>query len=609
MDRMTTTLTAGALALACALPVCAAGYTIADIAPEKSMIVVGANDMTAVKAAFDRTGFKNIWDNKAIRDWATEALGSQMQDMKTDLENLGVDVDEFMVAPEGAMGVAVWFNDEPDAEEDGGMLFFADFGDKADGFEAQLKRIMDEGEDKGTHTVDQVDFGDTTIWTLEAVEDEDADEDDDAWEEEWNDDAWMDEGWDGGNADPFGMKSASIARMGNTMFVCSDLAQLERALEIVEDEAFGEGLAADADYRSAMTAIGDSHIYANIRAGELIESLAADFAMFAPLIEQVGLDAITGLSIGAQLDTDDAMLEGRYALLTSEKKGLVALFDNPPMRIAPPAFVNADAATFSAFQFNFSRLLPTVERALNAMPPAEAGQAIMMFEQLKMMMGPLFTSIGPEIYTVANITKPFGAESQKSILMIRASDEPAINQTIQSFGPMMGLGSRDFLGNTIWSPPAGGGMLGPMPSIGIGAGFLYMGDEEGVENAMRAVARGAGEGLAETPSFKNVAATLGNEAVAYGFTSTKQTMEYTEWTMKNMREIIEAQIMAQPGMQDLDPQWREDILKEAMADIPEFMQNMPSLDPITDNMGDAAFELHATDRGFEGRWMILRPGK
>jgi len=191
--------------------------------------------------------------------------------------------------------------------------------------------------------------------------------------------------------------------------------------------------------------------------------------------------------------------------------------------------------------------------------------------------------------------------SQTGFVAIKSGDAASVNQAIQSIAPMVGLASRDFLGNTIWSAPAGGFVQ--IPTIGVGGGHIFIGPETAIENALRANEGG----LADEQGFQDAVAPLGGTAMAFGFTDIRKAMEYAEWTMKNTRSMIEAKVNAMPGIEELGPEFKQQIIDEQMAAVPEFMQDLPSLDAITENIGNGAFEMHSTDEGFTGRWLMHRP--
>ena len=601
----------------------AQNITIADVAPGESMIVIGANNMAQTKNAFDRTGLKNIWDDRDLRDWMSEAMGDMMDQTRKDLDELGVDLDEILVAPSGATGMAMWVNEEKPDQSGAEYVIFADFKGDAEELNENIVEIIMNAVEDDAFTLEETDFGTTTIFSMTRIVDEDEREDEAGgekeWEEEWNGgegDDWQNGGQpDWANADasdagsPIDTDELHYTRTGDHLVICSDMRHAQRAIDIVETGADDAGIGSEPNFRNAMNSVGESDMYTYISLMDeaVMDELNAlpQIGAFTGMLETLGLDALNAAAMGVRFDTDDAMAESSFVVDVPEKKGLMALLDNPPMKIDPPDFVRADASSFNAVQFDLARLLPTIERALNELPPEQSGQMGMMFQQIKTMFSPLLSQLGPEIYMVSTIDKPYSATSNKTVTTIRAGDAQQINQSMQQLAPMMGLASRDFLGNTIWSAPAGAAML-PLPAIGVGGGYLTMGDETSVENALRAIDRADADGLGDEPDFRRAVAPLGDGAIAYGFTDMQRAIGYTQWSMNNARDLIEAQVNAAPGMNQIDPEIKEQIIEEQLKATPEFMRNLPSMEVVKDNMGDGAFEVRSTDRGFTGRWLLRR---
>ena len=397
---------------------------------------------------------------------------------------------------------------------------------------------------------------------------------------------WQNPDMMGAGESPIDTDELHYVRTGNHLIISSDMRHTQRALDLVETGADDQGAADNPNFQSAMTAIGDNHAYAylSLATGDLMDELRGmpQAAMLGGILETLGLDALKAASVGVRFDTDAGMMESVFAVDVPEKDGLIALLDNPPMKLSPPAFVQANTTSFNAIQFDLANLFPTLEKAMNKLPPEEAGQMGMMFQQVRTMFGPLFSTLGPEIYMVSNIEKPYSATSQKTVTMIRASDAQVVNQAMQQFAPMMGLSSRDFLGNTIWSAPAGAGMGMPLPAFGIGGGYLAMGEETNVENALRAIDRAGDGGLADEPAFQRAIGPLNNEAIAFGWTDMEEAIDYTEWTMNNFRAVVEQQVNAMPGMADLDPQFKEQMIEDQMKAMPKWMKDAPDMDVVKD---------------------------
>lgn len=222
---------------------------------------------------------------------------------------------------------------------------------------------------------------------------------------------------------------------------------------------------------------------------------------------------------------------------------------------------------------------------------------------------PLLSNIGPQVIISSSYERPFSATSQKQMWAIRLRDEQAVMQSLAGLFPMMGFQPRDFQGNQIWSPVPGA-MIGPeVFSLGMGFGYMFLGSTDSVENAMRQAGAGADGAprIADEPRFSKAIEQLGDQAIMFGYSDTKKGLEWGEWYLKNLDQILAQQMEAfaqdDPNM---DAQVREQMIEETRNSIPAWLRTLPPLDVITDNLGDSVIEFRPTAAGFEGRMLWLR---
>jgi hypothetical protein len=179
--------------------------------------------------------------------------------------------------------------------------------------------------------------------------------------------------------------------------------------------------------------------------------------------------------------------------------------------------------------------------------------------------------------------------------------------------PMVGFESRDFQGNQIWSPPAGGMMLGDAIAIGMGAGWVFIGPTPGVEDSLRQAGAPDNSKLASEARFKAAVRPLGNQGIGYSYADLGPMFEWFEWYGKNAEKIVEAQTAKMfgedPPADDEERQWREDAKKNALENIPAWMKDPPPMALVKKHIGDVVAEYKSTADGFEGRSLVLRPAK
>jgi hypothetical protein len=568
-------------ALTCTLAAHAAAdeFTIADLAPEHAMIIVGVDDMSQAKAAFDRTGMNKVWNDPSVQKWFAEMSSEFMDEITTTLEEVGFEKDDLTI-PAGATGFSMWLTapEEDSIEPNMHMFLFADYKNDADAMHQLVVELIEKGEEEDSFSLSQDDYRDVPIFTMKAPE-QDADED------EWNTQS--------------GPLEMAYAAHDGHLFVATDADLLHHAIDTVMGDDT-DTIGADDAYRAAVSMTGASNIHATVLIQPLINMYAEDMSA---MMDTLGFSDIQSISMGAALDTANGVMETTYALHVPEKNGLVALLDHPAGSFSPPAFISDDVATFTTFKFDFAGIPALLQKIMQQMPDGGG-----MIAGMLPMVQPILENLGPDIHMTQSFERPFSPDSQKQLFVIEVKDANILAQTISSTGAMMGLQSRDFMGNQIWSAGAQG--MGVDISIGLGFGHLFVGPTPIVENAMRLASNPGDNALSASDNFKRAAATTGR-GIGFSYSDLRQTMEWADWYMSNMEQIIEKQIaQAFAGIPDeeMDEEWRDQLIEDAKGEIPSWMRSAPQIgDLIVEILGDSITEYRSTPEGFVGTTVMLRP--
>ena len=126
---------------------------------------------------------------------------------------------------------------------------------------------------------------------------------------------------------------------------------------------------------------------------------------------------------------------------------------------------------------------------------AEVDAGLQVFET---QFGPAVRALGPNVFTMSTIQRPFSASSESQVFAIACRDDMAVNNAVGSFAQEIGAEARDFQGFQMYD----GGFV-PI-SIGIGGGYLFLGQTEAVENALRVASQPAGSKIGDeaTPAAR-----------------------------------------------------------------------------------------------------------
>lgn len=590
-------------------PVALAGeLTIRDLAPQDSIFVLGADNTAALLEAFDRTGFRSLWDEPATQEWLKESLSDFLPSLTESLENLGM-TKEDLRPPVGACGIAMWSNvGNPDAATS--SIAMADFGEHAQEMHDTLLEALERAADKDLVELVESDYEDVTVWSVKPLEQEDAADDED---EDFGD--FDGEGEMAGWLGDMGKQPSFYAHSGDYLLVASDEDTLHSAIDRVTGDR-APSVEENADFAAARRQIGQPPAYAIFVAStalKMAQAAAADsedaaqLAEMLPIFNALGLTEIKALGVGVKFDGEVGMLEAPMGVLAPTKRGLLSLMDvSGPFEA--PAFVGPDVASLMLFRFNFAGVLPLVNQVIGSLPEEQAMDAQGMVGMATMTAGPLLANIGPEMHVINHYERPFAADSQRTLFALAVKDAAAVAQSLAGLQGMLGMASRDFQGNQIWS--AGNGMEGA-PSIGLGFGRLFVGPPEIVENAMRQAGVAGGPTLAAEEGFREATRVTHNQGMMYSWTDMAKSVDWYDWSSKNMEQIIKAQIAEAFGpdepQSDEEREWRMEAERNALEQIPQWVKEMPAGDIIKKHVGDTVTEFRPTPQGFEGRMLWLRP--
>ncbi len=625
--RFFTPFALGACILA-APAVAAPAATIADIAPASSALIWSIDNYTQMRASFDRTGFLEVWRDPAIQAWIKKHTQEMVEEINEGLSKIDTRLEDLQ-PPEGPIGGAFWLAPAADADSEplGHFITLIDFGANADETEKIIAAALEKGERDKTLLVDEEGFGGTTIFKITDLSK--AADEEDAADAEGEDDEFED--WDMGDESdsPFDhIKTFFYARAGTNFLVASDQDRMERAIDRVIGGKDQPSIGDSPDFATALAQIGPQQGYAVFFPQPLIElvvendrAMRADMepdmlAMMGPspsdLMRLFGLSEVRAVAGGVRFDTDLGLMEQAYSVLVPTKKGIFTLMDPPAVPFKAPAFASADAAGVTMLQFEFADLLGMLSNVANEFQGEMGEQIKQQLEMASATAGPVLSNLGPQVYIVTNYNKPLNAQSQQILVAINARDTNALTQTITGFAPMAGLQARDFQGNQIWSMPADA--MTPIPGMGqfalaIGFNHLFVGSVPAVENALRMAATPDGLSLGKDERFQRGMAALPGSGLAFGWSDTRRTLEFQEWSLRNMDKIQAAQIEQMFGDDPESQEAKQMYLEQLKDSIPEFVRDMPSFDVLYKILGDSALEFHSTPEGFKGRSILLRPAK
>lgn len=587
-----------------AAPAALAGATIAEIAPPTTVFIAGTNNFAAMKEAFKRAGLMDIWDDPSIQSWIMSGAKDSIEKLEADLDSMGFKLED-LAPPQGPAGIAVFM--DPTAQADDAnpfqMIAIADFGDQADQMSKFLSTTLEEAERKGELEITDEKYRNTTVYTVQQIEAEEPEEAEEDWD--WDDDQ-------GDDAGPLAMDKVMYAWSGSSLVYGTNIDALQDSIDHLAGQAI-KSIADDQTYLDALAMVGKQEAFAVARTAPLFSMMERQEAAMGggpmtAIMKAAGLRDIHAISMGMTFDAPGAVSQWTIAGLVPNRTGVFELLENPAQTFTPPSFAGGDAMSLAAFQFNFAGVVPLARRIVAELPAQMQEGANQMLPQVEMMAGPILANLGPRVYTMQSITRPYSADSQQMLFAIQAKDEAQLRQTIAGFAPMMQLQSRDFMGGQVWAPAST--MPGvPEMALGIAAGHVFVGPTNAIEGAIRTAADADAPRLANEARVKKALANIPAQGLGFTWSDLKQTMEYMKWSFENQEKLLREQMAANWGDDPEFAPFIEEEVQNAMANMPDFMKNIPDLAPVYKVLGDMVSEYHFTDQGVVMKGSLLKAGK
>ncbi len=135
-----------------ALPVCAAIPPADNLLPADTLLVVGAPDFTAVRAAATHSPGWLLWTDPAMKPFHDKFMSKWNDQFIAPLENnLGLKVDDFSSLPQGQLTFAVTQNgwNGSDGSPDPGLVLLLDAKDKSDSLKSNLATLQKKWQADG----------------------------------------------------------------------------------------------------------------------------------------------------------------------------------------------------------------------------------------------------------------------------------------------------------------------------------------------------------------------------------------------------------------------------------------------------------------------------
>ncbi|NNJ25380.1 hypothetical protein [Alienimonas chondri] len=348
------------LAPALAAPTAAAADPVpaAKRLPPITYGFVSVPDMTTAKERFNATKASGMFTDPALAD-VRDMVGDKLEEGGEALrERLGITLEELLDVPTGEVTFAV----VQTAPRKVAVVGLLDYGESAETVDALIEKAEDALDENGLTSVEESFEGTPIIvWTAPVAEVE-VDE--------------FDEDFDS-DAEPAEPQQFAYFQKDTHLVVASDPAALEAILvrwdgthasTFADNEVFSyiadrtqtDGRPpvllwyADAigSVRSAVLGSGQ---------GGLPVQLALSY------LPVLGLDEFKAIGGSMDLGTEEFASVGKVVLYADRTDRALGVFTFPPDRLTPPTWVGADAASYSAFNWDLAAAYDSVRTTYDSM--------------------------------------------------------------------------------------------------------------------------------------------------------------------------------------------------------------------------------------------------
>jgi hypothetical protein len=302
---------------------------------------------------------------------------------------------------------------------------------------------------------------------------------------------------------------------------------------------------------------------------------------------------------------EDVMASMKYAIHMGDgRNGLMGLISTNAPSAPIPSYVGDDTITYSQINIDFSKVVALVQEIVASNPMLLSMQVNpQMMEQIEAGLAMYMSTLGTTTHVISTGSAPYADDSVGFLMAVECIDENALSNVLSMTMPSMGATPNDFLGTQIFTMELGNAMMIPMEtsfSIAIGGGYVFVGSQYSVENALRAIAYPKDS---ENEQGMNVASSMIDHEISsgWGYGDMSESMNAQIASMQNYEGVNDQLLME---IEEFDPEMAAEMRAEAENSLlfqNELMETMATF------LGKMAWNLDADETGFTSEMIMLKP--
>ncbi|MEM7229007.1 MAG: hypothetical protein AAF432_09355 [Planctomycetota bacterium] len=581
-------------------PALAADLAVEQLAPESTVLVVGATNVQKTMDSIKRTPLWDLWMSDELAEDRDEIIKDFTEGIEEMADEIGIDQDTIQM-PTGPGGFALYTGTDADL----GTPYLAvlaglDYGEHADKTQELLEAAFAKADDEEPDfEYETGDLNGHTMWTIQLPEEDDADDFDD------------DFGMPPGMPDPSDLwgdvGEIYLVRCNNVFLFGTEMPGITNAVSTLDGDA-GGSVADRGDFQSIKGMMGNSpDMYAVVMTKNLPKVVSTFdtmgmMGMAMPPVKALFGD-IGGFGMSMQVDGPDAMMQGTQVVyMPNGKEGLPGLFDTSSGIGELPGFVSADTVSYSRMNVQFDKVDDVILSVINSTPLLKMQMPPDAIDEITGVVRAVCGPLGNEVHIVQTARKPYTADNMAQFMAMECPDPESFENAMNELAAQAGMEPRDFLGHRIYAMdmagmnPMGGGM--ESVAIGIGGQTVFMGPAESVENGLRSIGQDDAGGLAANAKFSRAMNVINvDEVVGWGYSD-----------LPNMMEASFAQQMAiQQATIDEYREFDPELADEMEQEIRDSMAGIEDIDWdfVGGYIGASVWVAQSTNQGYVIKTFVL----
>jgi hypothetical protein len=613
----------------------AAVPSASQLFPQDTFVLVSVSDWPSARTKFQSGSFGRLWDDpsmKVFRDhfeakFRDEVIGGMEKD-------LGIKTDDYLPLLQGQLSIGLIENgwNPADEKSEPGLVMVLDTKDKSDQLKTRLaevrQKLSDAKKTVKTSKVRDLEF--TTVVIEPAVKksrstegarpkvgsnvskpDDDDDDDDD--------DASKGTGSNGGKRGLSKKAEWTFGQADTALVVGDSLSAVEKIVARLTGGAvppIGENGEYQTSERDAGFKEALAYGWLNLLTVSKVMHMAAGVAgsSLAPmgmdpnrLISALGFDGIRSAAGSFQVVPEGEFGVFSLAIPESKRIGLFKLLSFEPKDSAPPAYVPADAVSFTRWRINGQQTWAALESLVKEISPQLNGLLQMSMGALGKDQDPAFDfrkvfigNLGDDLVTYQKPPKSktlSAIQDPPSLVLVGSVDAPQLAAGFKSLSGILPNGGEDLKerelnGRKVYGlkfPKRDG--TSALLEIAPGNGMVAIGSDPALIEEFIRSGDGAGKSLKDVPGLNEAAQKVGGMGTGFFGYQDQREGTRTWW------EVMRAGDGLEKSMESIGGESKQAKRVGELLDV----KSLPPFDAVAKYFGVAVYAGSWESGGFKAR--------